>query len=36
MELWGTFTKTSLKKAYEVVEKLHVHNDIAIGEAFYE
>lgn len=36
MELWGKFTKTSLKKAYQVVEKLHIHNDIAIGEAFYE
>ncbi len=36
MELWGKFTKTSLKKAYEVIEKLHIYNDIAIGEAFYE
>ncbi len=36
MELWGKFTKTSLKKAYQVVEKLHVHNDVAIWEAFYE
>jgi len=36
MELWGQFTKTSLKKANTVIEKLHVFNDIAIGEAFYE
>jgi arginyl-tRNA synthetase len=36
MELWWIFTKTSLKKAYQVVEKLHVYNDIAIWEAFYE
>lgn len=36
MELWWVFTKTSLKKAYQVIEKLHVYNDIAIGEAFYE
>ena len=36
MELWGNFTKTSLKKANQVIEKLHIHNDVAIGEAFYE
>jgi hypothetical protein len=36
MELWGIFTKTSLKKANAVVAKLHVYNDVAIGEAFYE
>ncbi len=36
MELWGKFTKTSLKKANAVVAKLHVHNDVAIWEAFYE
>ncbi|GAB0174815.1 MAG: arginine--tRNA ligase [Candidatus Altimarinota bacterium] len=36
MELWGEFTRTSLEKANAVVAKLHVYNDVAIGEAFYE
>jgi arginyl-tRNA synthetase len=36
MELWGNFTRSSLEKANAVIEKLHVSNDVAIGEAFYE
>lgn len=36
MELWGNFTRSSLEKANAVIEKLHVYNDVAIGEAFYE
>jgi arginyl-tRNA synthetase len=36
MKLWWQFTSTSLEKANKVIAKLHVYNDIAIGESFYE